>query len=315
MKKTIIFAFLAAFSFITAPYFLPTYWLMILSEILIMGLFALSFNLLLGYTGLLSFGHGAFFGVGAYTAALLLKYNFQNILLIFSAGILMAMLASSIVAYFSVKMDEIFFAMITLGFGMLFYTIGHNWTGVTGGSDGLPIFNLPFLNVFGLNLDFYTPKSMYFLIIICFFIGVSLLWSVINSPFGLMLKSLRENKNRVMFIGGDVKKMRGFAFILSGAVAGMAGVLFGLFNNMATPEFMHWSFSARPVIMAILGGSGTFLGPFVGAGIFFVLEQVVIKFTENWMFFLGLILVFIVLFFPKGVLGTILVYIRKDKKI
>lgn len=315
MKKTIIFAFLAACSFITAPYFLPTYWLMILSEILIMGLFALSFNLLLGYAGLLSFGHGAFFGVGAYTAALLLKYNFQNILLIFSAGILMAVLASSIVAYFSVKMDEIFFAMITLGFGMLFYTIAHNWTGVTGGSDGLPIFNLPFLNVFGLNLDFYTPKSMYFLIIICFFIGASFLWSVINSPFGLMLKSLRENKNRVMFIGGDVKKMRGFALILSGAVAGMAGVLFGLFNNMATPEFIHWSFSARPVIMTILGGSGTFLGPFVGAGIFFILEQVVIKFTENWMFFLGLILVFIVLFFPKGVLGTILVYIHKDKKI
>lgn len=315
MKKTIIFVFLVGFVFIIAPYFLPTYWLMILSEILIMGLFALSFNLLLGYSGLLSFGHGAFFGIGAYAAALLLKYNFENILVIFFVGIFMAILASSIVAYFSVRMDEIFFAMITLGFGMLFYTVSHNWTSVTGGSDGLPIFNIPIFNIFGLKLNFYTPKSMYFLIITSFFTGVSFLWSVINSPFGLMLKSLRENKNRVMFVGGDVKRMRGFAFILSGAVAGMAGVLFGLFNNMATPEFMHWSFSARPVIMTIIGGTGTFLGPVVGAAVFFILEQLIIKFTENWMFFLGLIMVLIVLFFPKGILGTIFGYTDKDKKI
>lgn len=315
MKISKIILILSSVFLISAPYILPTYWLIILSEILIMGLFAMSFNLLMGYTGLLSFGHGAFFGTGAYVTALLLKYNFENIFLILAIGIIAAIGTSAIVAYFSVKMDEIFFAMITLGFGMLFYTLGHNWTKVTGGSDGLPIFKLPNFNFLGKTVNFYTPESVYFLVVISFFAGTFFLWAVINSHFGLILKSLRENKLRVMFVGGDVKRLRAFAFIISGGMSGMAGVLFGIFNNMATPEFMHWSFSARPVIMSILGGSGTFLGPVFGAGVFFILEQITIKFTENWMFFLGMILVFIVLFFPNGVLGTVMDYFSKRKKV
>ncbi len=146
---------------------------------------------------------------------------------------------------------------------------------------------------------------MYYLVFVLVFIGCSLLWLIVHSPFGLVLKALRENKQRVSFIGGNVKLLRIAAFAISGAFTGLAGVLFCLFNNMATPEFMHWSFSAKPVIMSVIGGTGVFLGPLFGAAIFFFLEQVIIQFTENWMFFLGLVLVFIVLFFPEGVFGTL----------
>ncbi len=288
-----------------APLVMPTYWTMILSEILIMGLMAVSFNLLFGYTGLLSFGQGAFFGVGAYCAALMLQAGYQNLFLILFVGMLATFLSSLIVGFFSVRLNEIFFAMITLGFGMLFFAIAHNWLEVTGGSDGLPVFSLPTLTIFGSEITFYAPTNMYYLVFSVVLIGILLLWLIVHSPFGLILKAMRENKQRVSFVGGDVKMMRIAAFAISGTFTGLAGVLFCLFNSMATPDFMHWSFSAKPVIMSIIGGTGVFLGPLFGAGIFFVLEQLIIQYTENWMFFLGIVLVFIVLFFPQGVFGTI----------
>ena len=288
-----------------APLVIPTYWTMILSEILIMGLMAISLNLLLGYTGLLSFGQGAFFGLGAYSAALMLQAGYQNLFLILLVGMLAALIAALVIGFFSVKLDEIFFAMITLGFGMLFFSIAHNWLDVTGGSDGLPVFALPSLSIFGTLLTFYSPINMYYLVFSIVLIGILLLWLIVHSPFGLILKAMRENKQRVSFVGGNVKTLRVVAFAISGAFTGLAGVLFCLFNNMATPEFMHWSFSAKPVIMSIIGGTGVFLGPLFGAGIFFVLEQIIIQFTENWMLFLGIVLVPIVLFFPQGVFGTL----------
>ena len=288
-----------------APLVMPIYWTMVLSEILILGLMAVSFNLLFGYTGLLSFGQGAFFGLGAYTAALMLQGGYSNLFLLLLCGMLAGFAAALVVGFFSVKLDEIFFAMITLGFGMMFFSVAHNWLDVTGGSDGMPVFMLPSLNVFGKELTFYDPTSMYYLILVIVTVGCVLLWLIVHSPFGLILTALRENKQRVSFIGGNVKRLRLVAFAASGAFTGLAGVLFCLFNSMATPEFMHWSFSAKPVIMSIIGGSGVFLGPLFGAGIFFVLEQVIIQFTENWMFFLGIVLVPIVIFFPEGVFGTI----------
>jgi len=297
---------LLVFLLVVAPLVIPVYWVMILSEILIMGLMAVSFNLLLGYTGLLSFGQGAFFGLGAYTAALLLQAGHDNLLLLLFAGMLVAFLGSLVVGFFSVRLDEIFFAMITLGFGMLFFSIAHNWIEVTGGSDGLPVFASPSLSLFGNQLTFYTPISMYYLIFVSVLLGIVLLRVIVQSPFGLVIKALRENKQRVSFVGGNVRMLRIVAFAISGAFTGLAGVLFCFFNNMATPDFVHWSFSAKPVIMSIIGGTGFFLGPFFGAGIFFVLEQIIIQFTENWMFFLGIVLVLIVLFFPQGVFGTLL---------
>jgi len=302
------------FILIIAPFIFPTYWTMILSEILIMGLFALSFNLLLGYTGLLSFGQAAFFGVGAYTAALLIKNGIENIFLIFLLGFILSALCSAIVGYLSIRRDEIFFAMLTLGFGMLFYVIAHNWIAVTGGSDGMPVFNLPVIKFGSVQINFYTPINMYFLILIVTSIASVILYFVTRSPFGLILRGLRENKERVLFVGGNVNLFRIVAFTISGSFAGLSGILFCFLNNMATPEFMHWSFSARPVMMSIIGGTNVFWGPMIGAGIFFILEQIVIQFSENWMFFLGILLVLIVLFFPKGVSGTVSSFFSKKVK-
>jgi branched-chain amino acid transport system permease protein len=293
------------FILIIAPLLVPVYWVMILSEILILGLMAVSFNLLLGYSGLLSFGQGAFFGIGAYSAALMLQAGYSNLFMILLVGMLIALVVAAVVGFFSVKLDEIFFAMITLGFGMLLFSIAHNWRDVTRGSDGLPVFTLPSLSLFGTEISFYSPTHMYYLVFIVVLVAIILLWFIVHSPFGLVLRATRENKQRVSFVGGHVNTLRIVVFTISGAFTGLAGVLFCLFNSMATPEFMHWSFSAKPVIMSIIGGTGVFLGPLFGAAVFFFLEQIIIQFTENWMLFLGIVLVLIVIYFPQGVLGTL----------
>ena len=291
---------------IACPFFLPTYWTFIISEILIMGLFAMSFNLLFGYAGLLSFGQAGFFGVGAYTCAILIIKGCQSLWLIMAAGILSAAFCAAIIGFFCVRRDEIYFAMITLGFGMMLFTIAHNWIELTGGSDGLPIAVIPPLRLPGIELSLFDPSNTYFFILGVAVAGVLFLRMLIKSPFGLLLTAVRENKERLAFVGANVRLVRLVAFIISGALAGLSGFLFCLFNSMATPFFMHWSYSAKPVLMTVLGGAGVFFGPFFGAAVFFVLEQVITNITENWMIFLGGILIPVVIFFPKGILGTIM---------
>jgi branched-chain amino acid transport system permease protein len=204
-----------------------------------------------------------------------------------------------------VRRDEIYFAMLTLGFGMMLFTVAHNWRELTGGSDGLPVFSVPPVRFMGWEFSLLSPENMYFFTLLVTFSGGLLLWKVVNSPFGLMLASARENKERLAFVGGPVQNLRLMAFVIAGSLAGLAGVLFCFFNHMATPDFMHWSFSAKPVLMTILGGAGVFLGPAVGAAIFFVLEQLITNVTENWMIFLGSVLIPVVIFFPKGIFGTL----------
>lgn len=296
---------------ILCPFFLPVYWTLIMTEIIIMGLFAMSFNLLLGFSGLLSFGQAGFFGVGAYTAALLISGGSQSFLLIFAAALLIAAISALLIGYLCVRRDEIYFAMITLGFGMMLFTIAHNWIELTGGSDGLPLALIPDLNLLGLKISLFPPMNMYWFVFSIASCGVYFLWRVVRSPFGLMLTAIRENKERLSFVGANVQWVRLTAFVIAGALAGLAGALFCLFNTMATPDFMHWGFSARPVLMTILGGSGVFLGPVFGAAIFFILEQIITDLTENWMIFLGIILIPVVLFFPKGILGTLVDWVRQ----
>ena len=306
---------LAGLALLTAcPFFLPIYWTLILTEILIMGLFAMSFNLLLGYTGLLSFGQAGFFGVGAYATALFLSKGGNSLLLGLGFSLTAGAAVSAVIGYLCVRRDEIFFAMITLGFGMMLFTIAHNWMALTGGSDGLPLMGLPPLHFFGTELSLFDPKIMYLFVLAVSTGGVFFLWRVVRSPFGLMLTAIRENKQRLSFVGAGVQHLRLAAFVIAGALAGVSGGLFSLMNAMATPDFMHWGFSAKPVLMSILGGSGVFFGPMLGAAIFFGLEQLITNFTTNWMIFLGLILIPVVTFFPRGILGTLVDWIRKRNK-
>lgn len=287
-----------------APFFLSIYWVMILTEILITGLFAMSFNLLFGYTGLLSFGQAGFFGAGAYCAVLTLVHGPESLWAALAAGLIGPAILALVIGWFCVRRDEIYFAILTLGFGMMLFTLAHNWRSVTGGSDGLGNFTLPQLNLFGWSVSLFNPKYYYFLVLVMAAAGALLLLRVVRSPFGLLLRGTRENINRVSFVGANVRTVRLFAFVLSGALAGLAGALFALFNRIASPEMLHWSFSGKAVLMTILGGSGVFLGPAAGAAIFYVLEHFITAFTTNWMLFLGLILVVLVLVFPKGVLGS-----------
>ncbi len=288
------------------PYIIPIYWVMIATEILIMALFAMSFNLLFGYTGLLSFGQAGFFGVGAYTTALMITHGIKSYTLIILAGLVVTGIISLIIGFLCVRRDEIFFAMLSLAFGMMLYTIAHNWRELTGGSDGLPLDTVPALTLPGKSISLFHPVHVYYFALLFVLLGIAFLQLTVNSHFGLMLKAARENKERLSFSGGNVSTIRLFAFIISGILAGMSGILFCLFNRMATPDMLHWSFSSKPVLMSILGGANVFWGPFVGAVIFFILEQLVTSVTENWMIVLGLLLIPIVLFFPDGVLGTML---------
>lgn len=310
---TVLWIIAALIVAVALPFLLPIYWTLILTEILIMGFFAMSFNLMMGYTGLLSFGQAGFFGVGAYAVVIWLGRDNPSLFMALASSVVTAAMVSAVIGWLCVRRDEIFFAMITLGFGMMLYTIAHNWLEVTGGSDGLPLMAVPDLNLFGAKFSLYVPRNMYFLILAVCAVGVIVLWHIVQSPFGLLLTAMRENKERLSFVGADVRRVRLFAFVIAGGLAGLAGGLFALFNAMATPDIMHWSFSARPVMMTILGGSGLFFGPAFGAGLFFALEQITTHFTDNWMIVLGLILIPVVLFFPNGTLGTLVDWLRRKR--
>jgi len=291
---------------VVLPFVVGTYFTMFVTEIMIMGIFALSFNLLFGYTGLLSFGHAAFFGVGGYMAAFLLIHGFPSLPLALLLGTLAAGLAAVVVGYFSVRLDEIYFAILTLGFGMMFYTLVHQWRSVTGGSDGLTGLVLPPLGIGGFQVDVSSPRAFYFIVAFFFIVTILVLSRIVASSFGLILMSIRENKERTAFTGINIRAYRLASFVVSGLFAGIAGGLFAVFDRMASPSMLHWTASAEPVLMTVLGGAHVFFGPVVGAVLFFVIEHVITQFTDIWMIFLGGILIPLVIFFPEGVLGTLL---------
>lgn len=311
LGNTVLIGCLLFAVLLVAPKFLSMYGVLILTEILIMGLFAMSFNILFGYSGLLSFGQAGFFGAGGYFAVLTLLHYSDSIWPALIAGIVGAAILSVIIGWLCVRLDEIYFAILTLGFGMMLFTIAHDWRSVTGGSDGLGGFTIPSLSLFGWDIALANPRVYYYFVLLVVCVGALLLMRVVRSPYGLLLTATRENHQRVSFIGANVRTVRLFAFVLAGAVAGVAGVLFALFNRIASPDMLHWTFSGRAVLMTVLGGSGVFLGPAVGAAVFFVLEHYLTSYTENWMIFLGAILIVLVLVFPRGVLGTVVHFLSK----
>lgn len=283
---------------------LPSYPLFVATEIFILATFALGFDLLFGHAGLLSFGQGAYFAAGGYAAAFLLLHGPRSIWLALAAGVAAAAAAALVLGALAVRRDRIYFSILTLGLGMMVHTLVFNWREVTGGSDGLTGFPVPRLDLGFADLPLARPRNMYLLCLAALAAVALVVRRVVDSPFGLVLRATRENRERVPFVGGNVPLVRLAAFVVSGAISGLAGVLFTLFDRIATPDMAHWSFSARPVLMTILGGSGTFLGPVVGAAAFLGLEQLVTRWTQDWLFVLGLVLVPIVLFFPRGLVGT-----------
>lgn len=295
---SIIFLFFIVFPFIVPYKALAT-------QIIIWGLFALGYNVCLGYTGMLSFGHAAFFGAGAYATGLVLLRLHENIWMGLLGGLIMGAATAFVVGYMSIKRRGIYFAMLTLAFAQLLYFIAFQWAGLTGGDNGLR--NIPALplSLFGLSIDIHTPLRFYFFVL--FFVVVSLLAlnRILQSPFGHVLKAVRENDHRARSCGYETSDVRWLAFIISGAISGLAGGLYALYLHFVGIESLYWTTSGQVVMMTLLGGMGSFIGPFIGAGVFLYLEDLLSTLTEHWMIFLGGIFIPCVLFFPTGIWGTI----------
>jgi branched-chain amino acid transport system permease protein len=277
-----------------------------LTEMLIMILFAISFNLLFGYTGLLSFGHAAFFSIGAYVAGLVLLHISPSIPLAFVIGVVAATIAAWIIGFLCVRLDEIYFAMLTLAFGMMVHTIIWQWDRLTGGADGLVNIPRPDLNFFLFKVDLSSIASYYYFTLILVAVALYVLWIIVNSHFGLALKAVRENSERVQFVGINVRRYRLISFVISGFFCGLAGALFGPFLKSITPSIAFWTKSAEPVFMSLLGGTKIFLAPAVGSIIFMYLKEIISGYTELWMIYLGAILIGFVLFLPGGIVGFLL---------
>ncbi len=287
-----------------APLVLPEFWRRFLTEILIWGLLAMSSDLLIGYTGMVSFGHSAFFGLGMYgAAAALLIFAPPNLLLAIVFGLVAAAIISAFVAYFSTRLRDIYFAITTLIFSQIFYVIIFTWTEVTGGENGLS-FRRPALGIPGLWSVPFTSETLHWFVLAVVTLSYLILRRITQSPFGMVLQSIRENEPRTRAIGYPVERYKIVAVMLSGVFAGLAGVLYAIQNRFAAPDFVYFLVSGEAVIFNVMGGIGTLVGPIVGAAFFLLLREAFSRFfTEYYLIPVGIIFIAMVIFLPQGLLG------------
>jgi branched-chain amino acid transport system permease protein len=277
------------------------------NDVAIWALFATSLNLLVGYSGLVSFGHAAYFGIGAYTTGLLMKKLALPFALAFPAAGVLAGLLALVFGFFCVRLTRIYFAMLTLAFAQIVWAICFKWNELTGGEQGMPDIPYPELAWMGrlpLLGDLRTSDHFYLLTVGLVALCLWLLRRIVRSPFGRLLTTIRENPERAEFIGVNVRRYELAAFVLAGAFAGLAGGLFGIFNRGVFPDFAYWTKSSEVLIMTLLGGMGTFFGPAVGALALILLNQQITSYTEYWPFVLGTILVVLLFVFPGGLAGA-----------
>lgn len=277
-------------------------------QIAIDALFAVSLNLLLGTTGLVSFGHVAYFGVGAYVCGILMKtYDLPFIIAFPAAGIGAAAFAL-VSGYFCVRLIKLYFAMLTLAFSQIVWAICYKWDAVTGGDQGLPEIPFPNLDwmssIPGLS-DLRTGDQFYLFALALIAISLAILHRIVRSPFGRVLTTIRDNPERAAFIGINVRAYQLAAFVIAGGFAGLAGALYGIFSRGVFADYVFWSKSAEVIIMAILGGMDFFWGPPVGAFALVWLNQWITDLTQYWPFVLGTILLVLLFVFPGGIVGGI----------
>jgi len=295
----IILALLAA-----APLVLPEFWRRFVTEILIWGLLAMSSDILIGYTGMISFGHSAFFGLGMYgTAAALLTVSPPNLWLALLYGLVGAAAVAVFVAYFATRLRDIYFSITTLVFSQIFYVIIFTWTAVTGGENGLT-FRRPELAIPGLVSVPFTSDTLHWFVLTVVTVSYLVLRRITQSPFGMVLQAIRENEPRTRAIGYPVERYKIVAVMLSGLFAGLAGVLYALQNKFAAPDFVFLVVSAETIIFNVMGGIGTLVGPVAGAAFFLLLREGFSRFfTEYYLIPVGLIFTAMVIFMPQGLLG------------
>jgi branched-chain amino acid transport system permease protein len=282
-------------AFLVAPLILSEFYLTVLCEALVMSMLALSFNLLFGYMGQLSFGQAAFYGLGGYAVAMLVTKAHFNFWLSILAGVLVASIIGLIVGYFCVRLRGIYFAVLTLAFGQLIFFIVFKWHNFTGGDDGIQgIFPPEFLK---------SPTAYYYFILIVFLISALVLLKIIHSPFGQTIVSMRENSERTEFLGINIARYQLITFVIAAAIAGLAGAIWVPFYRSVAPSYLTWIKSGEPIMAAILGGPSLFYGPILGMFIMTFFHSWVLGFTIYWPVVMGTLILIIIFFLPGGILG------------
>lgn len=288
---------IAVLIFLLLPWLIPLSFVHLLSEVFIYAIFATALNLVLGYGGMISFGHACFFGIGAYTVALILTKTTVPMPLALLAAPIFSAIAAFIIGFFAVKAVRLYFALLTLAFSQLVWVIIFKWYDFTRGDDGI-IGVIPpgFIS---------SETNWYYFCFLLMALSLIILWRIVNSPFGKVLQAIRDNVERTEFTGVNVFRHRLIAFIISAFFSGLAGGLICLHIRGAFPSFVDWPQSGNVLLMCLLGGMHTFLGPAVGAALIVFLDKITSIFTIYWPLIMGIILVLCVLFFRSGVLGTI----------
>jgi branched-chain amino acid transport system permease protein len=293
---------------VVAPFWMPLLggYTALGTRVLVLGLAAMSVNFLLGFTGVLSFGHAAWFGIGAYGCGMILKFVALSTPLGILAGTLAGGLAGAVLGALIVRRRGVYFAMVTIAFGQVFYYIAFQWSSVTGGDDGLrPFYRQP-LDLGIATLDILNnATAFYYFVLVCFALASAAMAFILRSPFGRTMLAIRENERRARFLGIPVELHIWIAFTLSCFFMAYAGSLYALVNNFADPRGLHYSQSGDFVMMAVMGGMRSFWGPLLGAILFVVFQDYVSSVTINWQIFIGFLFVLVVLFFPRGILGAI----------
>jgi branched-chain amino acid transport system permease protein len=298
------------FVLILLPSFFDTYQMQLLIYGLIAAIAALGFNLLLGYTGLLSFGHSAYFGVGAYAVAFVVQYlgphSMEFYILI---GVPVVAITSALLGYICVRHTQIFFGILTLALSQVLYSLALKLYWETGGSDGLrvprPSLLLGLLSFSGPRGFQHFITSYYYYVLAIFVVCVVMMWVIVHSPFGKTLQAIRDNEVRARFLGIRIRRFRWIAFLVSGTFTGLAGILWVPLNGLTTPDVLYWTFSGEIVFTALLGGFRNFTGPIVGGLVFTYLKTYAVATTEYWQLLLGVVLVTLVLVLPTGIVGAI----------
>ncbi len=297
---------------VALPKFVDTYQTQLLTYGLVFAIAALGFNLLLGYTGLLSFGHSAYFGLGAYSAAFMVRYlGIGSMELFILGGLLITGLVTAAFGYICVRHTRIFFGILTLALSQVLWTLAYKFFWVTGGTDGLRV-AFGNLTLLGGLIDFKGRDAYqsftqyyYYYVLFLFCVCTVLMWVIVHSPFGKALQAIRDNETRAQFLGVRIRHYRWLAFLISGSFTGLAGILWVPLNGLVTPDILYWPFSGEIVFMTVLGGFRTFTGPIVGAVVFNYLKVYAVASTAYWQLLLGIVLMVLVLALPTGIVGMI----------
>jgi branched-chain amino acid transport system permease protein len=284
------------------PDFLSTYYLGLVIEILIFGVFAMSLDLLIGYAGMASLGHAAYFGVGAYGVGLLAIRLHWSVWSALPAALIIVALVATLFGFLALRTRGSYFLMITLALSQVAWGVAFGWHSLTGGDDGLPNVPRPEL---AADWSLVGDRSFYFFILLLVGVAVLLLTRVVASPFGFALRGIRESETRMQALGYNVWRYKFVAFIVAAVFAGLAGALYAYYNRFVSPDYLGVFRSAEVLLMVILGGAGTLIGPAIGAAVIVLLENVISAYTERWLIVIGTIYILVALFAPNGIVGFV----------